>query len=479
MQAGTESQLARQPAFTIFVLSQRPIMNRAIRAALAAVVATIIIILQLQCAPSRPDKYLSQSENLGVYHSDPNHLWNRIHRHFHTRVAPDGEVFGEDETDVLLWLETNYLLTGASHQKAIQLLDEFIKVDGQRLITDPLMRAVFQHDLWAVFDWLATTNDRYPPETRHPRETGELQVRLAKVIKSVALTKNQINALPSNFRAAVASKAFSARYDPEHNTRAFLPPEMDEPAGPWVTINSFVEPVAIPHAREFSSSAFAVMINLPGGRNATIAYLKKLWDFPEAFVADTTFPAERRLMLNPELPQFPSSTQFALIRRMLLIDADGEIVPSNLIESIQIRVFHDPSTVDYPHQGDFYGDQDFFEFRMSRRKLFAGESGGIRAVARDETGFMTFSTHGFDWFEDAAPKLWRKRRVVLEGCGDCHRNIGIRSVMSVHSMLRPNPFSEWFDAQSPFSMAAEWKRRRSDWGLMEALLRSNASRRKR
>jgi hypothetical protein len=450
-------------------------MNRTIRGSLAAVVAIVAI---WQCVPSAPDKR-GQSENRGLYHPDPNHLWNRIHRHFHTRVAPDGEAFGEDETEPLLWLQTNYLLTGASHQKAIQLLNEFINVHGEMLITDPLMRAVFQHDLWAVFDWLATNTDRYPPHTRHPSEARELQKRLAKVIKSVALPRDQIKALASNFAAAVASKAFAPRYDPEHNTQAFLPPEMNDAAGPWVAINSFSEPVAISHAQAFSSSGFAIMINLPGGRETTIAYLQKLWDFPLPFVADTTFPNERRLMLSPELPQFPHGTQVALIRKMLLIDTEGDIVPSNLTESIQIRVFHAPSTVDYPHERDFQGDQDFFEFRMSRRKLFAGQSGGLRAVARDEKGFLTFSTHGFDWFEDAAPALWRKRGVVLEGCGSCHRNIGIHSVMSVHRMLRPNPFSEWFDAQSPFSMAAEWKRRRSDWGLMEVLLRSNVLPRRR
>lgn len=455
-------------------------MNCKMRWGLAGLVATIAV---WQVARSEPDRaapqqllpgHFIQTETRGLYDPDPKHLWNRAHRHFHTRVAPDGQVFGEDEADPLLWLQTKHLLTGATHQKAIQLLDEFLTRHGERLIADPLKRAVFQHDLWAVFDWLATTPFRYPPETKYPREAEELQTRLAKIIRSVALTKDQIRALRDNYAAALSSKAFAARYDPEHSARPFLPPEMFDTTGPWVTINSPYEPVAISHAHAFSSSAFMVLINLPGGRDATTAYLRKLWDFPRPFVADMTFPAEGRVMLSPELPQFPNGTQVALIRKMLLIDAEGNIVPSNLTEDIQIRVFHPPSEVDYPHERDFYGDQDFFEFRMTRIKLFAAESGGLRAIARDEKDFITFSSHGMDPFEHRPDlELWRRRRVTMTGCAACHRNLGIHSVMSVRRMLRPNPFSNWFHPQTPLDMAAGWKQERHDWGLMRGLLHTN------
>lgn len=451
-------------------------MSVSIRFAIGAMLATTAI---WAAAPSKPDHCLIEFGNPGLYDARPDHLWNRLHQHFHTRLAPDGEVFGEDEIDPLLWLETTYLLTGSSYQKAIELLDEFLNTHAERAIADPVKRAVFQHDLWAVFDWLATTTTRYPPQTRRPVEAREIQARLAKVIQSVALTKQQIEALPDNYLAAIASKTFAARYDPEHS-KAFLPPEIFNATGPWVAVTSLSGPTPLSHARAFSHSAFGIMINLPGGREATIDYLKRLWDFPQPFVTDTTFPNERRLKLNPDLPQFPNGTRVALIRKMLLIDQAREVVPSSLIESIQVRVFHQPSRVDYPHEPDFYGDQDFFEFRFTRRKLFAGESGGLHAVGPDEKELPTFSSHGSDLFERGPERaLWRHAPVILNHCANCHRNPGIHSVMIAPRLLRPNPFLEWFDVQSPFYRAAEWKRTRYDWGLMQRLLEAgNASNRR-
>jgi hypothetical protein len=77
------------------------------------------------------------------------HLWNRVHDTFHVRVAPDGSEYGLDAVDPLMWRETRHLLTGDSHARALGLLDEFLTSNGERLIRDPLKRAVFQNDLWA------------------------------------------------------------------------------------------------------------------------------------------------------------------------------------------------------------------------------------------------------------------------------------------------------------------------------------------
>jgi len=455
-------------------------MRRRRRLAAAAAVLTAFIILDVSCrgpeGAVEPRIFANRTEPevRTLYHADPNHIWNRVHRHLHSRRSPDGEVFGEDDVDPLLWAETNYLLVGASHTNAIELLDEFLNTHAERLIADPLKRAVFQHDLWAVFDWLVTTNDRYPPKTRHLAEARELEARLARVIRSVALTTDQIKALPDNYVAALAAKAFPTSYDPEHRDRQFLPTDMFSSSGSWVTLNPFSS-VPLSHSQAFSHSAFAILINLPGGRERTISYLKTLWDFPHPFVADTRFP-DRTTMLNPDLPPFPSGTQLALVRKMLLIDQAGDIVASRVIETMQLRVFHPPSPVEFPHQPDFYGDQDFFEIRFSRKKLFAGEAAGLRAVGRDERDFLTFSTHGDDPLEGSTElALWRRRAVTLNLCADCHRNPGIRSMMSVARLLRPNQFSRWFDPQSPFSGAAQLKRGRHDWGLLQALMQRDAA----
>src|SRR5262247_2312887 len=115
-------------------------------------------------------RYSAQSERQSastpnaIYDSNPDHLWNRLHRAFYVRTARNGEENGHDELDPLLWDRTKHLLVGPSHQQAIKLLDEFLSVNGAALITDPLKRAMLQRDLWAIFDWSADTPPSYQRE---------------------------------------------------------------------------------------------------------------------------------------------------------------------------------------------------------------------------------------------------------------------------------------------------------------------------
>src|SRR4030095_14545415 len=102
-----------------------------------------------------------------------------------------------DSLDRLLWYDTTYLLEGTAYQQAISVLDEFLSTRGEGLITDPLKRAIFQRDMWAVFDWLTVRSDSYPTQNK------ELQRRLAQVIRKVALTDDEIRSLPDNYEAAI------------------------------------------------------------------------------------------------------------------------------------------------------------------------------------------------------------------------------------------------------------------------------------
>ena len=122
---------------------------------LATCVATCLIVgalLRLDYGQTAPVGHR-------LYDPDPTHLWNRVHDTFHVRVAPDGTEYGLDTVDPLMWRETRNLITGDSHARALRLLDEFLASNGERLIRDPLKHAVFQNDLWAVFDWLVKTSD--------------------------------------------------------------------------------------------------------------------------------------------------------------------------------------------------------------------------------------------------------------------------------------------------------------------------------
>src|SRR5262249_49389167 len=151
-------------------------------------------------------------------------------RHFTVRTTASGQEYGFDALDPILWNDTEYLLTGQSHQKALLLLDEFLRDGGEHLISDPLKRALLQRDLWAVFDWSAARRDN------HPTERGALRAKLAVVLWRLALPEKQLRALPDNYRQAIVSARYATEYNASQRTRPFLPPDLFDPHGPWVRL---------------------------------------------------------------------------------------------------------------------------------------------------------------------------------------------------------------------------------------------------
>jgi hypothetical protein len=385
-------------------------------------------------------------------------------------VGADGTEYGEDEVDPLRWRETSHLLAGPSHTAALRVLDEFLAARAERLVTDPLARAVFQHDLWTIFDW-AAGSDRGTAAARRA-----LCARLARILRRVALSRAEIDRLPDTYAAAVASRTFPDRRDGRRSVRAFLPADLFSATGAWTDIRrtylAFLtgpgpEPIAHNHAFESSRSTFSVLLSVPDGRDATQSYLRTLWEFPQPYVPDLVIPAhgEQRVGLNPKLPRFPVGTGIALARKMLLVDNTGQIVPTKITEMVQLRMFVSDA-VEHDVR-NFSRDQEFFEFRMSRRLLLAGSSGGLRAVAPDETGFITFSAMGMDIFEGRS--FTGPGRVVLDGCRNCHAEPNIHSVRSVVRLLKPYAYIDYRIAGEQFEFGADLKARRPDWALLQQL----------
>src|SRR5438067_1994115 len=81
-----------------------------------------------------------------------------------------------------------------------------------------------------------------------------------------------------------------------------------------------------------------VMLRLPEGRHAALANLGQLRSFERPW-AYTKQPGAAResLLLDPEIPQFPTNTQWGLVRRMCVIDTEGRVQPTPVTESIQVR----------------------------------------------------------------------------------------------------------------------------------------------
>jgi hypothetical protein len=374
-----------------------------------------------------------------VYDPDPEHPWNRVFRQLYRRSA-DGEEYGADELDPLLWLDTSHLLAGASHREVVQVLDEFLAGDADNLIRDPLKRAMFQRDLWAVFDWAASQ-----PEP-HSGAREALQARLAEIMKRVALSREEILSLPDNYALVVRSKSYPAGFQEEHPEQAFLPPDLLDPGSAWAIVGHEGGPAAMTHTESFpffGRSVFLVFVRSPQGRAGTLEFIESL----------TTEAG----------PVTPTGTEVALVRRMLLIDDQGDLVLSPLVETVQIRHFR-PLQV-------------FHELELDRKRLFEGSAGGL---VPNSSLFMLFMGHGDVFQVSEMPTLQASIPAICKAChSDEPYNFDSGNTGSIITYSRrPFPLA---DDERPVLFATtvmdeaqtvmQWKRDHETWKGLEALWR--------
>ena len=433
-----------------------------------------------------------------LYNPDPQHLWNRLHEALRVRLTTDraGETFllevedaenDANELDPMLWRSTwhfsNYLLTGPAgdhydaliresphlrkyprksrdaHRQALALLDEFLWKEGEKLIRDPLRKALLQRDLWALFDsfadpiwswwWAGRPN---PSPSEFPRERRALQSRLARILPRLALSREQIRQLPDNYADAVKAGTMPAAFDPERKGAAFLPRDLWQADGPWVLLGEHGDqPLAAEHTRFFGGrSAFLVFLRLPGGRRQTLDYVKRLSD-----VADKTGVYDAS-------PQFPPWTQVALVRRTLLLDDQGDIIPTRLTETVQVRVYLDPKQ--QLTRDNAAKVQTFIEHRLRRRDLLAGKAGGLSlAGARERERAELLSLGG---------NIESGREPILASCASCHGSPGIESVNSYMGPFRSRRGRASLEATTVAEEEREtvnWKKTQYTWGLLEGL----------
>jgi hypothetical protein len=444
-------------------------------------------------APARP------ARGVTLYDPDPQHLWNRLHDALRVRLVTeraDQELLLEAEDtpaddndlDPMLWRTTwhfsRYLLTGPAddryeallrkaphlrdhprksrdaHREALARLDEFLDKGGDKLIRDPLRRALLQRDLWALFDsfadpiwshWWPGRPEPNPP--LYPRERRALLTRLAKILPRLAFSREQIRRLPDNYAVAVKAAAAPVEFAPGHKERPFLPGDLFQVDGPWVVLEAGGDqPLARDHTRFFGGrSAFLVFLRLPGGRKQTLDYVNRL------------DKAARKPEVDMARLQFPPQTQVALVRRTLLLDDQGAIIPSPLTETVQVRVFLDPRQ---PSTRENVADvQTFIEYRLRRRDLLAGKAGGLSPAGPRERERAELLFFGFNQASGREP--------ILTSCRSCHSGPGIESVNSYtgqsffgpHGKVSLSPTS----ADEEERMIANWKKRQATWGMLEGL----------
>jgi hypothetical protein len=195
-----------------------------------------------------------------VYDANPDHLWNRLHGALFIRTGPDGHLYGHDRLEPLLWSHSMHLLNGNDHERAVAVLEEFLKSDGEKLIQDPLKRAHLQRDLWLVFNWLEGGHNTFAlplltPEVVRAAVT-QLRRPLAVLIRRLALTPQEIRSLPDNYQAALVSGQFARAFDPREPERPYLAPELFAADGPWVCVGRSDGLTAPRHLSEDGTNRF-------------------------------------------------------------------------------------------------------------------------------------------------------------------------------------------------------------------------------
>lgn len=388
------------------------------------------------------------------YDPDPNHLWNRLHRALFVRTSPGGREHTHS-LDPLLWNRSKFLLEPPAHELAIAALDEFLATDVRTAA--PVKRLALQRDLWAAFDQLAWMPGHLHDD-RHEPAAKALRVRLAEGIAKLALTPEQLAALPDTYGDTLATESFPSAHDPAHADRPFLPPDLLDEIGPWVSLGRGVwPPVGRVHAAEVSNrAAFLVFIRLPTGRDPTLAFLEGLGKVPAPI---------------------PPGTQVALVRRALAADVHGKVVVTPVTESIQLRVYAED------------GKQDVCELVLDHERLFAGRP-ALRAVTPDEPFEFTMFRDGIDPLEPRGKDPARvtevqphQRVTVLRSCNTCHQGADTRSLMSIgmrQSELRDRDgfFPMEMRLTTELNNAPNLKHRQYDWGLLQGYLEARAAREK-
>jgi hypothetical protein len=389
------------------------------------------------------------AEPAALFNPDPHHVSNRLYRQLHVRTDSGGKEYGFDSLDPLLWNKTDYLLAGKSHAQAIALLEEFLRTHAERQIADPLRRAILQRDLWAVFDW-ADQPDR--SELTHQAERHELMAKLAPIVHRLALSPDELAQLPDTYAHALQNHEFPASYYPASPNQAFLPPDLFDPHGPWICLGAPFHDWAAPfqdlaapfHDLSFTArSAFFVFARLPDGRGATLGYFKQLAELKiPLFVTmqESGWP-QPMIVWNPQIPQFPVGTEFALVRKMVLPDRDGSLHLTPVTESVQIRHYTDIPNVNPMAGRDTRLAQRFqdpSEIKLSRMLLFSDHDSGLRGVTASEDSFLIFPamTHDFDMIEGEPMRA--RAESPFRQCTSCHLGPGIQSMMSFSFRGNPN-----------------------------------------
>lgn len=323
------------------------------------------------------------------------------------RKDSDGKVYGHNEVAPLIYGRSKFPFDDETFPKLTAALERFNALPQIQIEAyGNVKRALLQRHLWAVFDATMPPPD-YVEQTQMANRRAA-QKTLATLIRRVALTKDEILALPDTRAATIESGGFPQQHDPTDRFKPFLSADLYAKDSSWVCLGKAGNPVTEhAHVARWRSTFFQ-FVRLPGGREATREYIKKLND--------------REV--------FPVGTQFALIDQAFLISDAGELVLSPLIINIQLRAYLNVTLTDLEARPK--ATQCVSEFVIQPRRLMQGEA-VMKAVGPEDRRYKTLddgSGGKVDVFEDYGGVGIGQILPRLQQCVFCHGRSrpGVRSL---------------------------------------------------
>jgi hypothetical protein len=426
MQRATLIPMPARP-LTRSVLGRLRISAPAISAilCLAAAVSLSLLAQPIPQKPARPGYFLAPTP---IYSSNPQDSWNRIFnilfsRRFQVYMTtdfPESAPFDNSASDADLRVSTRlferteigdraidplYYPPYNSREGRLQLLEdptdsEFMSAMQEALADNSphsaLARAWMQSDLWSAYDILSEPlfkEDR--SMEREMRHAAALDA-LARLIRKVALTPEEIQSLPDNYSQAKNALAL---------------PDLFNPHSGWVQVQWFAEHA---HDSEAGYRRFSRIFVKPV---RTAKNTQKLLDG----------------LRNPERDSTSSLDGAAILIQLILIDSQGKLTPAHLTSEVEFRLFE--KNLD----GSFKRTQ-IRVCEINRGLLLRQpESGGF--VSEDEnaqafSGGYSFAAPGFA--EGAATD--KERPVVVKlrtRCMHCH-GLDATSLMSFQMKMPPH-----------------------------------------
>lgn len=373
----------------------------------------------------------------------------------------DGKPHAQNETSPAVFSWSEFPFDDQTFDGFNTALDAFAALPQEKIEQySDVQRALMQRNLWEVFettfnwDWAENwwwDGQRSFPKT-HLERRATAQPKIASLVKRLALTKEQILALPNTMEATVRSGQFAESHDPAAPFKPFLPRDLySRKESSWVCLGEDGEtiPADLHTGNRSSRSMFLQFMRLPGGRAETLRYMERISKRPH---------------------QFPVGTQFALLEQPLLISKEGELIVSPLVVAVQLRAYLDVGRDFRRHDDDPQATQCVAEFVIQPRQLMKGDA-VMRAMSPGDFHFDAGAetpTPGFSprdpFMKGKLAGAWPRAR--LNQCMDCHSRAGSRGVMT-RSFRGTHGFFTEADPENVSNATVAQKRGYDNWKTLQ------------